>query len=77
MPRLEPGKALVVVEVALAVQLLVGAGLFIWTLRNLTSMDAGFTRQNVVQTRINVDAAGFTRAQWSPVYEQISERVAS
>jgi len=77
VPRIEPGKAVVVAEVALSVQLLVGAGLFIWTLRNLATMDAGFERRNVLQMRINVDAAMLPRAQWSAVYEQIAARVAA
>ena len=75
--RLDPGKAIVVMEVALSVQLLVGAGLFIRTLRNLTTLDAGFTRQNVLQMRINIDAARYPRQQWRSVYEQIVARVAA
>jgi predicted permease len=77
MSRLEPGKAVVVVELALAVQLLVVGGLFITTLRNLTTVDAGFQRQNVLQVRIDLDAAGYPRTQWTPVYEQMAERIAA
>jgi predicted permease len=75
--RLEPGKVVVVVELALAVQLLVGAGLFITTLHNLTTADAGFQRRNVMQVRINLDAGGYPRTQWGPVYEQVAERIAA
>jgi predicted permease len=57
--------------------LLVGAGLFITTLRNLVTVDAGFTRQNVLQVRIDLDAAAYPRARWAPVYEQIVARVAT
>jgi predicted permease len=71
------GKAVVVVELALAVQLLVGAGLFIGTLRNLDSVPAGFERQHVLQLRINVDAGGYQRSQWTSVYEQIGARLAA
>jgi predicted permease len=77
MSRLDPGKAVVVIEVALSVQLLVGAGLFIWTLRNLTTMDTGFAPENVIQLRVSVDAASYPRPQWNTVYEQIASRVAS
>ena len=77
IPRLAPGKAVVVVEVALAMQLLVGAGLFIATLRNLVTVDAGFQRQNVLQVRIDLDAAAYPRAQWTPVYERIASRVSA
>jgi len=75
--KLGTGKAIVVVELALAVQLLVGAGLFIGTLRNLVSVPAGFERTHVLQLRINVDAAGYPRSQWTSVYEQIGARLAA
>lgn len=70
-------KTFVVVELALAVQLLAGAGLFIGTLRNLDSVPAGFERQHVLQLRINVDATGYPRSQWASTYDQIAERVAA
>jgi predicted permease len=71
------GKAVVAVELALAVQLLVGAGLFIGTLRNLSSVPAGFDQQHVLQLQINLDAGSYPRSQWSSVYEQIAERLAA
>lgn len=74
-PRVDLVKALVVVEVTLSLLLLVGAGLFIGTLRNLATMNAGFHRQNVVQVRINLNAAQYPRSQWPAVYDQIIERV--
>ena len=46
-------QALVVTQVALSLVLLVGAGLFIRTLRNLKGMDMGFDRENVVQFDID------------------------
>ena len=75
--RVDMGKAVVVIQLALAVQLLVGAGLFITTLRNLTGVDAGFRRQHVLQLRINLEAAAYPRAQWAPAYEQLAARVAA
>ena len=75
--RVTPGKAVVIVELALAIQLLVGAGLFIATLRNLTTLDAGFERQHVLQVRINLDAGGYPRSQWTAVYEHVAERIAA
>jgi predicted permease len=71
------GKAVVAFELALAVQLLVGAGLFIGTLRNLNSVPAGFERQNVLQIRMNVDAIGYPRDRWASVYEQVAASVAA
>jgi len=46
-------RALVVTQVALSLVLLVGAGLFIRTLRNLQGSDMGFNRENVVQFDID------------------------
>jgi predicted permease len=46
-------QALVVTQVALSLVLLVGAGLFIRTLRNLKGVDMGFNRENVVQFDID------------------------
>ena len=48
-------QALVIVQVALSLILLVGAGLFVRTLRRLKGLDAGFNRENVVL--FNVDFA--------------------
>jgi predicted permease len=67
----------VVVQLVLAVQLLVGAGLFIATLRNLTTVDAGFQRRHVLQVRLHLDAAGYPRSQWTHVYEQLGARIAA
>ena len=67
-------KGLAVLEVALAVPLLAGAGLFIGTLRNLSAVDAGFLRQNVLQARISVDRAVVPKTQWRRVYDQLVER---
>src|SRR5262249_12847508 len=74
---LQSGKVAVVLQVALAVQLLAGAGLFIRTLHNLVTVDAGFTRQNVIQLRLDVDATGLKPSQWPALYEQTLRRVAA
>jgi predicted permease len=47
-------QALVVTQVALSLMLLVGAGLFMRTLRNLKGMDMGFNREDVVQFDLDV-----------------------
>jgi predicted permease len=46
--RLRLGRALVVAQVGLSLVLLCGAGLFLRTLRNLTSLDTGFAQDNVL-----------------------------
>ena len=45
---LRAGSALVVIQITLSVVLLCGAALFLRSLRNLTSLDAGFQREGVV-----------------------------
>jgi len=67
-------KGLAMLEIALAVPLLAGAGLFIATLRNLTAVDAGFLSQNVLQARISVDRAVLPKSQWANVYDQLIDR---
>ena len=51
--RLTMGKVLVSGQVALSLILLVGAGLFLGTLRNLMTADTGFDRRNILL--VNVD----------------------
>jgi hypothetical protein len=50
-------KLFAAVELALAVPLLAGAGLFIAAFRNLIALDDGLIRQNVLQARIGIDRA--------------------
>ncbi|HXB74741.1 MAG TPA: ABC transporter permease [Candidatus Acidoferrales bacterium] len=68
------GKGLAAVELALALPLLAGAGLFIGTFRNLNTMDAGFQRENVLQARIDVDRARIPKPQWRTIYEQLVDQ---
>jgi predicted permease len=46
--RFRPGKLLVVSQVAVSLVLLIGAGLFLRTLRNLTTQDLGFDREHLL-----------------------------
>src|SRR5262249_38614165 len=64
---------LAAMEVALALPLLAGAGLFLATLRNLSGVETGFLRENVLQARISVDRANLPRDRWSGAYEQLVE----
>ena len=50
--RMLLGKGLVVIQVALSLVLLVGAGLFLRTLQNMKSFDAGFRPQGVLTMRL-------------------------
>jgi predicted permease len=77
LERIPLRKALVTVEVALAVPLVLGAGLLVGTLQKLLTVDAGFTRQNVVQIGFDTDSAAYDRTQWKTVYDQLVERVSA
>jgi predicted permease len=52
-------KALVAAQVALSLLLLTGASLFIRSLQNLRSLDAGFRTENVLQFELNLESTGY------------------
>jgi len=69
-------RGLVVVEVALAVMLVIGAGLLIRTVYNLAAVDAGFDRARLVTFQMSLPTANYpqpmARAQ---VYQRLLERL--
>jgi predicted permease len=67
---LQLNKFLVVTQVALSLFLLIGAGLFVRSLGNLRSLDAGFNHENIVQFRIDT-GSGYNDAQRSNLYQQV------
>lgn len=69
------GKALVVVQVALSLLLLVGAGLFLRTLINLQNVPTGFDAQNVLQMQVDTSGTGYKDAQLATLLRQIEEKV--
>ena len=73
--RFSLGRALVTGQVALSLMLLVGAGLFLGTLRNLLNTDLGFTQRNVLIVRAGIMQANIRRAQRPRVYHEIVERL--
>ncbi len=74
--RLTLHKLLIVTQVALSLCLLVGAGLFARSLRNLKNLDAGFDRENVVLFSLDTPS-GYTLAQRVNLYRQALERLES
>jgi predicted permease len=71
------GKLLVIVQVALSLVLLIGAGLFARTLRNLKSQDAGFYRDHLLLIWTAPDHEGRQGAALANLYESVMERVGS
>src|SRR5712671_5844274 len=68
--------ALVVSQVALSLVLLVTAGLFVRSLVNLTNVDTGFNRENVIRLGIDASSAGYKEdTRLADLYRRIEERV--
>ena len=67
---------LVVTELALALILLLGAGLLVKSFRQLTAVDLGFNRENVLMARLNLPRSVYrAEPQTAAFYGQLLERV--
>ena len=79
IPRTEQlaGRLFVIGQVAISIVLLVGAGLFAQTLRNLNYVDAGFNRKNLLLFRVNPEANGYTDKTTGPLYDRMLQRLGS
>jgi predicted permease len=73
--RFDLRRALVVGQVALALLLVIGAGLFIRTLQNLRNVDAGFARENVLLVRIDPGQVGYTGQRTRQFYDRLVDRL--
>jgi len=69
------GRALVTGQVALSLMLLVGAGLFLGTLRNLLTTDLGFSRHNVLLVNASMMQSDVPKEQRPRVYREIVDRL--
>jgi predicted permease len=72
--RLMLNKLLVVTQVALSLFLLVGAGLFGRSLRNLRTLDSGINYENIVKFRIDA-GAGYDTARLMNLHRQALSRL--
>jgi putative ABC transport system permease protein len=68
---------LVMVQVALSVVALAGAGLFLRSLRNAQGVDPGFDAAHLATLALNVKARGFSEAEGQQYYAQVVERAGS
>ncbi|HKO98501.1 MAG TPA: ABC transporter permease [Pyrinomonadaceae bacterium] len=73
--RFNFGSALVVVQVAVSLILLVGAGLFARSLINMQQEDLGFNRDNVLLTSVDTRLAGYKPAELPDVYRRLYEEL--
>jgi predicted permease len=70
-------KGLVVLQVALSVVLLVGAGLFLRTLENLKRVDVGFDSRNLLMFNVNPGVNRYDPARTAQVFRQVLERMSA
>ncbi|HUO33206.1 MAG TPA: ABC transporter permease [Bryobacteraceae bacterium] len=71
--RLRPGDLLVVLQVALTVVVLVGAGLLVHTLSNLRKLDPGFATQNLLTFSVDPTLTGFKDERLEQFYLQLQQ----
>jgi predicted permease len=75
--RVRLRKALVIAQVALSVLLLVGAGLFIRSLRHLELLDLGMNTGNLIGFNINPTLSGYTAVRTKLFNRQLVAKVAT
>jgi putative ABC transport system permease protein len=68
-------QVLVICQVAVSVLLLVTAGLFVQSLRNLQTVDLGFTRENLLIVHTEPRARDADGATLAPLYAELLERL--
>ncbi len=68
-------RTLVIAQVALSLVLVVGALLFVRSFRNLMTVDAGFTQQNLLIARLDFRRTGFPEERLRSVYGELLDRV--
>lgn len=66
---------LLIVQIALALVLSLGATLFTQSLRNLTALDLGFDAEHLLRVRANPTSIGYTPARATQFSQQLAERV--
>jgi predicted permease len=67
--------ALLVTQAALCALLLVGAGLFVRSLRNVRGQDLGFDPDRVVAVSLSLSGLGYAKPQAHALYERALDRV--
>ena len=68
-------RGLVVMQVALSLLLLVGAGLFVRTLLNLQRVDPGFNTRNLLLFNVSPGLIGYKDERLTQLYERMIERL--
>jgi len=68
-------RMLLIVQVAISIVLLVGAGLFLRTLQNLRQVDVGFNAQNLALFRVNPQLNRYDDQRTRALYDQLLDRL--
>lgn len=72
--RFSTSQILVAVQIGMSLVLLLGAGLFARTLRNLHSIELGFNRDNILLFEMNARQAGHKDPELPAFYEDLRKR---
>lgn len=73
--RLNLAKGLVIVQVALSLLLVAGAGLFLRTLWNLQSVSLGYTKEHLLLVSADGVSAGYKDARLASLWRDLTERL--
>jgi len=71
------GSPLVVVQIALSLVLVVGAGLFMRSFAKLDTLDLGFDRDPVLLVHVNVQRSAVPPEQWGALFERLRDAAAA
>lgn len=74
-PALRLGRSLMVLQVALSLMLLIGAGLLTRTLLNLRQIDVGFNREQLLLFRLDASGSDRSPEQLAAYYDEIAEKL--
>ena len=75
--RVSFAKALVAVQVALSMLLLVGSGLFLRTLENLEKVQLGYQKDHIFQVGVDAEAGGYEGAARIRFFADLQQRLQS
>ena len=68
-------KGFLIAQIALSLTLLIGAGLFLRTLRNLEAVNLGIAQENLLLFKVQPELSGYKDENVNQLYAQISERL--
>ena len=74
--RARAGKIIVASQIALSTLLLMVAGWFAFTLRNLEHLDLGYPRDHLLEVRVDPVTAGFRGPRLAALYQDLQQRFA-